>query len=108
MQQQTLTISSFVLSAKEKHKDKNPEQMNKLRDQLVGTFKEQMDIRWDTDLTDIFSICDIVTMKLTQIVWELVNALKFSVLSVSFLQLKHDYSQTLFIQPPRARKMWTL
>lgn len=26
-------------------KDKNPEEMNKLRDQLVGTFKEQMDIR---------------------------------------------------------------
>ena len=26
-------------------KDKNPEEMNRLRDQLVGTFKEQMDIR---------------------------------------------------------------
>lgn len=30
--------------AKDK-KDKNPEEMNRLRDQLVGTFKEQMDIR---------------------------------------------------------------
>lgn len=28
-----------------KRKDKNPEEMNRLRDQLVGTFKEQMDIR---------------------------------------------------------------
>ena len=31
--------------AKGKRKDKNPEEMNRLRDQLVGTFKEQMDIR---------------------------------------------------------------
>ena len=30
---------------KGKRKDKNPEEMNRLRDQLVGTFKEQMDIR---------------------------------------------------------------
>ncbi|KAJ7362099.1 Kinesin-like protein kif19 [Desmophyllum pertusum] len=32
-------------STKGQHKDKNPEEMNKLRDQLVSTFKEQMDIR---------------------------------------------------------------
>ena len=36
--------SPFVLAGKDK-KDKNPEEMNRLRDQLVGTFKEQMDIR---------------------------------------------------------------
>ena len=40
-----LTLFSFVLVEKEERKDKNPEEMNRLRDQLVGTFKEQMDIR---------------------------------------------------------------
>ena len=38
-------LFSFVLEEKEERKDKNPEEMNRLRDQLVGTFKEQMDIR---------------------------------------------------------------
>ena len=38
-------ICSLVLTEKEQLKDKNPEEMNRLRDQLVGTFKEQMDIR---------------------------------------------------------------
>lgn len=32
-------------STKGQEKDKNPEEMNRLRDQLVSTFKEQMDIR---------------------------------------------------------------
>ncbi|XP_078347160.1 kinesin-like protein KIF19 [Oculina patagonica] len=32
-------------SRKGQQKDKNPEEMNRLRDQLVSTFKEQMDIR---------------------------------------------------------------
>ena len=40
-----MTLFSFVLEEKEECKDKNPEEMNRLRDQLVGTFKEQMDIR---------------------------------------------------------------
>lgn len=43
---QYLMFAHDLSPAKEKHKDKNPEEMNRLRDQLVGTFKEQMDIRW--------------------------------------------------------------
>ena len=41
------SLSCFVSAAKGQEKDKNPEEMNRLRDQLVSTFKEQMDIRLD-------------------------------------------------------------
>ena len=44
---------------KVKRKDKNPEEMNRLRDQLVGTFKEQMDIRLDGDFVYLsLTACD--------------------------------------------------
>lgn len=43
--QQLKSLSCFVLTEKGQQKDKNPEEMNRLRDQLVSTFKEQMDIR---------------------------------------------------------------
>ena len=46
---QLKSLSYFVFAAKGQEKDKNPEEMNKLRDQLVSTFKEQMDIRLDED-----------------------------------------------------------
>ena len=55
-------ISPFVSPAKEKPKDKNPEEMNRLRDQLVGTFKEQMDIRLDKDVA-MFCMFLIVMVK---------------------------------------------
>ncbi len=42
---QIKSLSCFVLTGKGQQKDKNPEEMNRLRDQLVSTFKEQMDIR---------------------------------------------------------------
>lgn len=42
--------SCVVFVAKGQEKDKNPEEMNKLRDQLVSTFKEQMDIRLDLEI----------------------------------------------------------
>ena len=47
---QIKSLSCFVFVAKEQQKDKNPEEMNKLRDQLVSTFKEQMDIRLDMEI----------------------------------------------------------
>jgi len=47
---QIKSLSCFVSAAKGQEKDKNPEEMNKLRDQLVSTFKEQMDIRLDLEI----------------------------------------------------------
>ena len=43
-------FSCFVSTAKGQRKDKNPEEMNRLRDQLVSTFKEQMDIRLEMEI----------------------------------------------------------
>ena len=53
------SLSCFVLSEKGQVKDKNPEEMNRLRDQLVSTFKEQMDIRLAMEIlhkTDLLKI----------------------------------------------------
>ena len=52
---QIKSLSCFVFAAKGQEKDKNPEEMNRLRDQLVSTFKEQMDIR--LDLATLYERC---------------------------------------------------